>query len=65
MEQMLILAKSHKGKAAEMIISKIISRPTIFKFGEFLALENIQQVRKSNLAWGRQQASKNFKALCI
>lgn len=53
MEQMLILAKSHKGKAAEMIITKIISRPTIFKFGEFLALENISGVSTFNISWER------------
>ena len=42
----MILARSHKGKAAEVLITKIISKPTIFKFGEFLELDNIRSVRQ-------------------
>ena len=61
MEQMLVLAKSHKGKAAEVIISKIISKPNIFKFGEFLNEENIKQVSKTKTQLGVE--NKHYKTL--
>jgi len=55
---MLIMAKSNKGKAAEMLISKIFTKPTIFKFGEFLQVDNFKAVSQSNYsAWKGQQVS--------
>jgi len=43
MEQMMILAKSHKGKAVELIITKILNS-NVYKFTEFLELDNIKSV---------------------
>lgn len=47
MEQMMILAKSHKGKAVELIITKILNS-NVYKFSEFLELENIKAVSSSS-----------------
>jgi len=52
-EQLLILAQSHKGKAAEVIITKILNKP-VYTFGEFLLVDSISAVSLLNLAWHRQ-----------
>jgi hypothetical protein len=49
-EQLLILAKSQKKKALELIIEKVLSEPTIFKFSEFLDIENVQNLGSKNKA---------------
>ena len=47
-EQLLVLAKSHKAKALEMIIEKVLADPSIYKFSEFLDIENVQKLGGSN-----------------
>ena len=47
-EQLLVLAKSHKAKALEMIIEKVLADPSIYKFSEFLDIENVQKLGASN-----------------
>mmetsp|Transcript_10899 Transcript_10899/g.9617 ORF Transcript_10899/g.9617 Transcript_10899/m.9617 type:complete len:236 (+) Transcript_10899:37-744(+) len=47
-EQLLVLCESHKAKALEMIIEKILANPNIFKFAEFLDVENVQKLGSSN-----------------
>ena len=47
-EQLLLLCKSHKAKALEMIIDKILSHPNIFKFAEFLDVETIEKLGDTN-----------------
>lgn len=43
MEQLLIMAKTNKGKAVEIIITKILNQK-VYKFGEFLNTKSIIDV---------------------
>ena len=43
-EEFLHLSKGQKAKALETIIEQILSNASIYVFGEFLALPNIQEV---------------------
>ena len=43
-ESLLILAKGKSGAAVEMVIDRALSQPSIFVFGEFLALPNVKEV---------------------
>ena len=53
MQQLLILAQSHKGKAVELIIEKIINSG-LFKFGEFFDLDTIKAVSSTLMySWER------------
>ena len=47
-EQLLVLAQSHKGKALEMIIEKVLTDPTIYKFSEFLDVQSVQNLGSDN-----------------
>ena len=43
-EAMIIMAKGKTGRALEDVIDRILSQPEIFVFGEFIEMENVQQV---------------------
>ena len=47
-EQLLVLARSQKSKALEIIIDKVLGHPSIFKFAEFLDIENVQNLGEDN-----------------
>ncbi|CAI2379787.1 unnamed protein product [Moneuplotes crassus] len=47
-EQLLVLCKTHKAKALEIVVEKILSNPNIYKFAEFLDLENVQKLGEAN-----------------
>ena len=47
-EQLLVLCQSHKAKALEMIIEKILANPSIYKFAEFLDVESVQKLGAAN-----------------